>query len=147
MPENNSISNIKPCPFCGQTSTVVSSEIIPVLGNDEEVQEAAVYQVCCEACNAEGPVTMTEVTVDVAEAESQNISLWNRRAEQNDDPPTDLKNCPFCGSVPEVLRDPGPEDADDSNESIIVEIFCFDCGATGPANDKDDLMTLWNQRV
>ncbi|ABW66067.1 Lar family restriction alleviation protein [Desulfosudis oleivorans] len=140
MSEKDTITGVKPCPFCGQADISVRSETIPVLGGTGDLQEVTIYQVCCKTCNAEGPSLMVKTTAKHAESEAAVLEQWNQRLGRHKDAPPNLKNCPFCGEQPEVLRDPEPA-------PILVEIFCSDCGATGPANDKDDLMVLWNKRA
>jgi Lar family restriction alleviation protein len=143
MPENTT-ANIKPCPFCGQTDTDVRIETIPVLDGTEDFKEVVIYQVCCEFCHAEGPSLMVRTTANHAESEAEVLEQWNRRRGQHKGSPPNLKNCPFCGEQPEVLRN-DPQDAD--SEGTIAEVFCSDCGASGPANENDDLLELWNKRA
>ncbi len=59
---------------------------------------------------------------------------------------SNIAPCPFCGQTRAIIHSEVISVLDRDKE-IMDYLFCCECGASGPTNDTDDRMTLWNQRT
>jgi len=140
---------LKPCPFCGSTNIYLHVEDCPVDDGEGGGFVALHHRICCEACDAEGPLTAAREASakEVAWARKGAADLWNGRSAPGEKEDSKVKPCPFCGDgFPEVLCDGDPPENWGPAEEEVVSVFCTSCSATGPQADELWRVKLWNTR-
>ncbi len=130
------------CPFCGSDEVALYAEDVPVFNGDDATKMVFARMVCGQ-CAAEGPLVTIEVDSEDETIEQAAKNLWNTRSDEDISTRSAIKPCPFCGELPDFIEEPA---SDDSDEKLIIEIFCPKCSATGPVLDDTTADVLWNSR-